>query len=137
QYPTGTESMVCHSRAANWVLGLQTLQMNKDYSYGDVLDNQLRTLDHIGLFKADWAEEIDKLLGDEAREQGWKDERDIKDYVKKHLPPGGSVEVFYQMMADKGRRLVDPYDAKQERALRARSYLHSNCAQCHVEAGGG
>jgi hypothetical protein len=32
---------------------------------------------------------------------------------------------------------VDPYDATQDISLRARSYLHSNCSQCHVEAGGG
>jgi hypothetical protein len=35
------------------------------------------------------------------------------------------------------KKLVDPYDAKADINLRARSYLHSNCAQCHVEAGGG
>src|SRR5437667_11460864 len=34
-------------------------------------------------------------------------------------------------------KLVDPYDASKPLELRARSYLHSNCAQCHVEAGGG
>src|SRR5205814_1138932 len=38
---------------------------------------------------------------------------------------------------DKGRRLVDPYDPKADLTLRARSYLHVNCAQCHIEAGGG
>jgi glucose/arabinose dehydrogenase len=35
------------------------------------------------------------------------------------------------------RRLVDPYDKTQPLDARARSYLHSNCATCHVEAGGG
>src|SRR5205807_4650726 len=37
----------------------------------------------------------------------------------------------------KYRRLVDPYDPKADRAARAKAYLHANCAQCHVEAGGG
>jgi glucose/arabinose dehydrogenase len=35
------------------------------------------------------------------------------------------------------RRLVDPSDKTQPLADRAKSYLHSNCAICHVEAGGG
>jgi len=34
-------------------------------------------------------------------------------------------------------RLVDPYDPAADLGSRARSYLHANCAQCHVEAGGG
>jgi uncharacterized repeat protein (TIGR03806 family) len=93
-YPSRTECMVCHSRAAIWVLGLTELQMNKVHDYGHVKDNQLRTLEHLGLFKID--------------------------YAKK-----------------KYRSLVDPYDPKADLTLRARSYLHSNCSQCHVEAGGG
>jgi hypothetical protein len=38
---------------------------------------------------------------------------------------------------EKYKRLVDPYDPAQDLAARARSYLHANCSQCHVEAGGG
>ena len=38
---------------------------------------------------------------------------------------------------EKYKKLVDPADRKQDLNLRARSYLHANCAQCHVEAGGG
>jgi len=34
-------------------------------------------------------------------------------------------------------RLVDPYDKSADLTSRARSYLHANCAICHVEAGGG
>ncbi|HYV37418.1 MAG TPA: PQQ-dependent sugar dehydrogenase, partial [Gemmataceae bacterium] len=60
-FPSRTECMVCHSRAANWVLGLQTLQMNKDHNYGGVTDNQLRTLAHIGVLKAKWTEETHKV----------------------------------------------------------------------------
>ena len=50
-YPSREECMECHSRAANYVLGLTTLQMNKLHNYGAVSDNQLRTLNHIGIFK--------------------------------------------------------------------------------------
>lgn len=38
---------------------------------------------------------------------------------------------------EKYDRLVDPYDAKADRSARARSYLHANCANCHVDEAGG
>ena len=34
-------------------------------------------------------------------------------------------------------RLTDPFDATVDLQTRATSYLHANCANCHVEAGGG
>ncbi|MBI4606773.1 MAG: PQQ-dependent sugar dehydrogenase [Planctomycetes bacterium] len=34
-------------------------------------------------------------------------------------------------------RLADPYDEREALDLRARSYLHSNCAPCHFPNGGG
>ena len=38
---------------------------------------------------------------------------------------------------EKLKRLVDPSDPTSDLEQRVRSYLHSNCANCHVEAGGG
>jgi len=34
-------------------------------------------------------------------------------------------------------RLADPYDARGDLTARARSYLHANCAHCHVDEAGG
>ena len=52
-YPSRSECMGCHARAVKYVLGLTTLQMNTEFDYGEVTDNQLRTLGHIGLFKSE------------------------------------------------------------------------------------
>ena len=50
-FPSRNECMFCHSRAAGFVLGLTTPQMNRSHKYGAVEDNQLRTLSHVGIFK--------------------------------------------------------------------------------------
>src|SRR5262249_35163007 len=139
-YPSRTECMVCHSRAANFVLGLTELQMNKEHDYGKVRANQLRTLEHLGVLRVNCAEEMKERVRGELKARGKTDEqanaslhtyagtRDQREPVPSRLltvPPG------------KYRRLVDPYDRRSDLAERARSYLHANCAQCHVEAGGG
>lgn len=102
RYPSRAECMVCHSRAANFVLGLSTPQMNRDHDYGGVVDNQLRTLEHLGFFK-----------------------------LKRKPGSDGSFN------ADEHERLADPYSPSASLEDRVRSYLHANCAHCHVEAGGG
>src|SRR5262249_28202130 len=56
RYPSRAECMTCHSRAANFVLGLTDPQLNKMHDYGGsepdvpVSDNQLRALKHIGVY---------------------------------------------------------------------------------------
>ena len=52
RFPSRAECMACHSRAANFVLGITGSQLNRDHDYGGVRDNQLRALDHIGFFTA-------------------------------------------------------------------------------------
>ena len=119
-YPSRTECMVCHSRAAGFVLGLSTGQMNREFQdpLADLnrvpsierkarrrqerpegaiprVENQLAMLERLGLFKLD--KSVDQL-----------------------------------------ERLVNPLRfANEKLERRAKSYLHANCAICHVEAGGG
>jgi len=139
-YPSRAECMVCHSRAANFVLGLSSLQMNKVHNYGEVSDNQLRTLEYLGVFRVDWAEEAKAKMRDEARAKGLSDKQ-IDEYMSRQTdtrmqrePVSSSLLAF---SPDQYEHLVDPSDKKQDVTPRARSYLHANCAQCHVEAGGG
>jgi glucose/arabinose dehydrogenase/mono/diheme cytochrome c family protein len=156
-YPSRTECMVCHSRAANFVLGPSLMQMNKE--------DQLHRLEERGFFHINWAEHVDlarsearrsrDLLGDMLRRPlqaaglgqtgdalwrslpSWPRSLGPLDGLEKRL---GDEPAFTSLLPRRGeeyRRLVDPYDARAPLEARARSYLHANCAQCHVEAGGG
>ena len=52
RYPSRTECMACHTRAAGFVLGLTTEQMNKVHDFGDgVKVNQLEALETLGVLK--------------------------------------------------------------------------------------
>jgi glucose/arabinose dehydrogenase len=49
--PSRAECMICHSRAANFVLGLQTAQLNRSVDYGDGTElNQLEVMKQLGFF---------------------------------------------------------------------------------------
>jgi len=94
--PSRTECMSCHSRQANFVLGLSELQADCSQKFGNVEMNQLRALEQ-------------------------------QKVVDQFVPP----------QSPERPRLVNPYGASQDLEARARSYLHTNCSPCHVEAGGG
>jgi glucose/arabinose dehydrogenase/mono/diheme cytochrome c family protein len=96
RFPARTECLVCHSRATGFVAGFTPLQLDRDRDYGGTVDNQLRALEHIGLFQG-------------------------------ALP----------RMREAHPRLVNPYETHGSLEARVKSYLHVNCATCHVGEGGG
>lgn len=96
-FPSRAECTLCHTMPAKYVLGVNTLQMNKAHDYGNgVTANQLQTLEKLGIFKAPLPKPPEELP-----------------------------------------KLVDYRDESQPLDERARSYLHSNCAHCHMKWGGG
>jgi hypothetical protein len=123
-YPGRAECMVCHSRAANYVLGLSEVQFNKDHVYPNGrTDNQLRVLEHLGLLNVNWTGEAGApTKGAEGQQSN---QRTAKPTSFLHVPPS------------RLKKLADPYDKAQPLDLRAKAYLHANCSVCHVEAGGG
>ena len=64
RFPSRAECMTCHSRAANFVLGITEPQLNGAHDYGGIRDNQLRTLRHIGVFTGSLPKPADRRLVD-------------------------------------------------------------------------
>jgi len=56
-FPDRTDCITCHTPAAGYILGVRTAQLNKVHDYDEVLDNQLRSLNHIGIFGEDIGED--------------------------------------------------------------------------------
>lgn len=138
-YPSRTECMVCHSRAANYALGLNTLQFNRSHDYGGVEINQLEVLERLGALKVNYAAEWRESLRKELQRAG-KPEAEFNQELAATETRGQREPKTSALLSQPGEyypKLVDPYDAKGDLTARVKSYLHSNCAQCHVDAGGG
>jgi uncharacterized repeat protein (TIGR03806 family) len=139
-YPSRAECMVCHSRAANFVLGLSTEQLNRPHDYAAGKSNQLELFERLGLLRVDWrsaaVEQVRQDFSD-AKLKGGK----LDDAVARHTDNAGQREAAKSTLLAREpasyARLADPADAGAPLGARARSYLHANCAQCHVQAGGG
>lgn len=133
RYPSRVECQVCHSRAANFVLGLTSLQMNKDHDYGGAVDNQLRTLEHLDMLRVSSLERFLELKKSVDAPFLARLFDTVEDAHRKQPTFSPTLPRRPEALA----RLVDPADSNADLSARVRSYLHANCSQCHVRAGGG
>jgi len=162
-FPSRSECMVCHSRATGYVIGLHTLQMNRVHDYGDTRVNQIDALGRLGALRFEVGEHVralesrGRLIHDLARQlpphvpAKWRDrvtaqlDARVKAWwaplrskmVEPNRPPPKELVHLPAQARSTLPRLTDPADASADVATRARSYLHANCAHCHVWAGGG
>ena len=134
-YPSRAECMVCHSRAAEYVLGLTTVQINRDHLHGGVAVNQLSLLSELGLASIKPLDEL-RARRKQQLEQDGADAAAVKQALAKYTPKVPAGHMLAGTLLSKPS-LVDPYTVGPSLELRVRSYLHANCAQCHVAAGGG
>ena len=113
-YPSRAECMVCHSRAENFVLGLSVQQTNLNVTINGETMPQLERFKQLGLFHG-------------AAPKGDDETTNTRENTPFTFPSS-----VHEMP-----RLPDPADTTQPLEARVRSYLHSNCANCHVKEGGG
>ena len=117
-YPSRTDCMICHNEKARFVLGPNTLQMNREHDYNGIIDNQLRTLDHLGIFDKPLPAEPAKLprLVDPSDESFTIDER-ARSYLQAncaqcHQRGGGGnadIQLVHDIPVDKMLAVnVDP-----------------------------
>ncbi len=153
RYPSRIECMVCHTRAANYVLGLTTLQMNCDLSTNTGTVNQLTALEQLGVFRVTTShhrevfEEELRFFGRVgavlARLSPSATQKIQKQFDRLVAPLKQGIEKNQSLTTRLPRtpkllpRLVSPTDITAPLVDRARAYLHANCAHCHVWAGGG
>jgi len=109
RFSSRTECIRCHNPWAEHSLAFNIPQINREHDYDGRIDNQIRSLRHVGLLKDDFGADPTGLLA----------------AVQKAEPTSNLPA------------LADPTDKTASLADRGRAYLHANCAHCHRFNGGG
>jgi uncharacterized repeat protein (TIGR03806 family) len=115
-YPSRQDCLTCHTAGAGGVLGVKTRQLNRPFTYpSGVIDNELRTWNHLGLFTPAFKdEELQKFT---ALAAAGDTRRSLQDRARSYLDancaqchrPGGTVANFdarYDTPLDK-QALID------------------------------
>jgi len=125
--------MMCHSRAANFVLSTSTVQLNRGEQIARWESDGVLTMNHTASDTAQWRRELIAKAGDEKSALSMlplvtpndRQRPAPKDSPLLARPPEGLP------------RIVNPHDASASLHDRARAYLHANCSHCHMRNSGG
>lgn len=109
RFHSRTECIRCHNPWAEHTLAFNIPQLNREHDYDGEVDNQIRSLRHVGILDDDFGPDPTGLLAQ----------------FHKAESPG------------KLPAIADPADKAASLADRGRAYLHANCAHCHRFNGGG
>lgn len=109
RFPSRAECTLCHTMGSKFALGVTTMQMNKDHLYPSPLAGEGPGVRGPGTL----ANQLATL---------------------EHI---GLFDKPLPKPADELPKLANYDDASQSLDTRARAYLHSNCAHCHIKWGGG
>lgn len=139
-YPSRSECMMCHSRAANYVLGLHTVQLNKDLDFGLHVESQLSFLQRTGRLTVNTTSQVSTFANQREMLQSFDKEKAAAAATaakpaadQRGVPNDG----LFAHGSEGVPKLANLLDETASLETRARSYIFSNCAQCHVGAGGG
>jgi putative heme-binding domain-containing protein len=61
-FASRTECILCHTARGGSIYGFNPPQLDRDFDYGGVVDNQLRVLQQVGLFEKQQASPFDKIV---------------------------------------------------------------------------
>jgi hypothetical protein len=152
-FPSRAECMVCHSRAANWLLGVSTAQFNNAKRGDSGMHDQLASLEKLGVFKVSWLDHWRQWQDDFqasrsafplmartlAKKFAWARRIGVRpaQWIERSLEDRPRYTSLLPKRPTDYPRLTNPADVHAPIDQRVRGYLHSNCASCHVLAGGG
>ncbi|MES2709529.1 MAG: PQQ-dependent sugar dehydrogenase [Verrucomicrobiota bacterium] len=127
--PTRSDCVTCHARGANYALGLTAAQLHRALKPAEPADS--------GGSRGSG----DGSAGSGGHGGGMEGENQLTSllsggFIKIRQPDGKLTATLPQPLAGLPR-LADPYDPAASLTDRAKAYLATNCAHCHIPEGGG
>lgn len=102
-YPSRAQCRSCHTNVAGFLLGLRTSQINRNFTYGSVVDNQLRSFNHIGLFTTDIGSATQYAAASALEDNSVSVEKRARDYLQSNCAhchqPGGPTPLTLDLRA--------------------------------------